>query len=81
MLGKRSTDPTPATRFRSDRISSVNGQYFFSTREGTLEGPYFTRFDAERKSTRISAGCANRRKSTRRVPAETIQALNLFPGG
>ncbi len=38
MLGKRSTDPTPATRFRSDRISSVNGQYFFSTREGTLEG-------------------------------------------
>ena len=46
MLGKRSTDPVPATRFRSDRISSVNGQYFFSTREGTLEGPYFTRFDA-----------------------------------
>ena len=44
MLGKRSTDPTPATRFRSDRISSVNGQYFFSTREGALEGPYFTRF-------------------------------------
>ncbi|HBN9704553.1 TPA: hypothetical protein L3939_004304 [Pseudomonas aeruginosa] len=49
MLGKRSTDPTPATRFRSDRISSVNGQYFFSTREGPLEGPYFTRFDAERE--------------------------------
>lgn len=49
MLGKRSTDPTPATRFRSDRISSVNEQYFFSTREGTLEGPYFTRFDAERE--------------------------------
>ncbi|WP_240458366.1 DUF6316 family protein, partial [Pseudomonas aeruginosa] len=42
MLGKRSTDPVPATRFRSDRISSVNGQYFFSTREGTLEGPYFS---------------------------------------
>ncbi len=81
MLGKRSTDPTPATRFRSDRISSVNGQYFFSTREGTLEGPYFTRFARSGKSTRISAGCANRRKSTRRVPAETIQALNLFPGG
>ena len=81
MLGKRSTDPTSATRFRSDRISSVNGQYFFSTREGTLEGPYFTCFDAERESTRISARCANRRKSTRRVPAETVQALNLFPGG
>ncbi|WP_280519216.1 DUF6316 family protein, partial [Pseudomonas aeruginosa] len=25
------------------------GQYFFSTREGTLEGPYFTRYDAERE--------------------------------
>lgn len=49
MLGKRSTDPVPATRFRSDRISSVNGQYFFSTREGPLEGPYFTCFDAERE--------------------------------
>ncbi|RNF55448.1 hypothetical protein EFK68_23490 [Pseudomonas aeruginosa] len=30
-------------------MSSVNGQYFFSTREGPLEGPYFTRFDAERE--------------------------------
>lgn len=81
MLGKRSTDPTPATRFRSDRISSVNGQYFFSTREGTLEGPISPVSTRSGKSTRISAGCANRRKSTRRVPAETIQALNLFPGG
>lgn len=53
MLGKRSTDPTPATRFRSDRISSVNGQYFFSTREGTLEGPYFTRFDAGAGNRRV----------------------------
>ncbi|HBN8234741.1 TPA: hypothetical protein L3677_004038 [Pseudomonas aeruginosa] len=49
MLGKRATDPAPATYFRSERISSVNGQYFFSTREGTLEGPYFTRYDAERE--------------------------------
>ncbi|MFU3618787.1 DUF6316 family protein [Pseudomonas paraeruginosa] len=49
MLGKRATDPAPATHFRSERISSVNGQYFFSTREGTLEGPYFTRYDAERE--------------------------------
>ena len=42
-------DPAPATHFRSERISSVNGQYFFSTREGSLEGPYFTRTDAERE--------------------------------
>ncbi|MCP1651149.1 DUF6316 family protein [Pseudomonas sp. GD04087] len=49
MLGQRVDDGQAATHYRSDRISSVNGQYFFSTREGTLEGPYFTRFDAERE--------------------------------
>jgi hypothetical protein len=49
MLGQRVDDGHAATHYRSDRISSVNGQYFFSTREGTLEGPYFTRFDAERE--------------------------------
>ena len=49
MLGQRVDDSQAATNYRSDRISAVNGQYFFSTREGTLEGPYFTRFDAERE--------------------------------
>ncbi|MCE4069996.1 MULTISPECIES: DUF6316 family protein [Pseudomonas] len=49
MLGQRVDDSQAATHYRSDRISAVNGQYFFSTREGTLEGPYFTRFDAERE--------------------------------
>lgn len=49
MLGKRNSDGAASTHYRSDRISSVNGQYFFSTREGTLEGPFFTRFDAERE--------------------------------
>ena len=49
MFGQRADDAQAATHYRSDRISSVNGQYFFSTREGTLEGPYFTRCDAERE--------------------------------
>ena len=70
MLGKRSTDPVPATRFRSDRISSVNGQYFFSTREGTLEGPYFTRFDAERE---IDAYIRRMRQSAEFPAAETFK--------
>ncbi|OEC46056.1 hypothetical protein A7D27_04390 [Pseudomonas sp. 1D4] len=51
MYGQRSEDAGPSTHYRSDRISSVNGQYFFATREGTLEGPYFTRADAEREIT------------------------------
>lgn len=49
MFGQRHSDNSPGTHYRSDRISSINGQYFFSTREGTLEGPFFTRFDAERE--------------------------------
>jgi len=48
MFAQRAIDPTPATRYRSDRVTLVNGQFFFSTREGTLEGPYFKRSDAER---------------------------------
>ncbi|MDD0843143.1 DUF6316 family protein [Pseudomonas sp. Gutcm_11s] len=49
MFGQRIIDPNPGTHYRSERVSAVNGQYFFSTREGTLEGPYFTRVDAERE--------------------------------
>lgn len=49
MFGQRTIDPSPGTHYRSERVSAVNGQYFFATREGTLEGPYFTRIDAERE--------------------------------
>lgn len=49
MFGQRAADPQPSTHYRSERVSAVNGQYFFSTREGTLEGPYFTRVDAQRE--------------------------------
>lgn len=52
MLGQRSIDPQQGNHYRSDRICAVNGQYFFSTREGTLEGPYFTRVDAEHQINR-----------------------------
>ncbi len=49
MFGQRTVDAAASTHYRSDRVSAVNGQYFFATREGTLEGPYFTRADAERE--------------------------------
>ena len=49
MFGQRNIDPTPGTHYRSERDSAVNRQYFFATREGTLEGPFFTRVDAERE--------------------------------
>lgn len=49
MFGQRRVDPSPGTHYRSERVSAVNGQYFFSTREGSFEGPFFTRVDAERE--------------------------------
>lgn len=52
MFVKRQLDSAPATHYRSDRVSTVGGQYFFATREGTLEGPYFTRFDAQQAASR-----------------------------
>lgn len=50
MLSKREQDPQTAVHFRSDRVSRVNGMYFFSTRENTLEGPFFSKEDAERET-------------------------------
>lgn len=43
----RSSDPCNGTHFRSDRISCENGVFYFTTREGTLEGPYRSRQQAE----------------------------------
>lgn len=51
MLSKREQDPeTTSAQFRSDRVSVVNGLYFFSTRENTLEGPFYNKQDAERET-------------------------------
>ncbi|MGX9105107.1 DUF6316 family protein, partial [Escherichia coli] len=52
MFGQRDIDPQPGTHYRSSRLSAVNGQYFFATREGTLEGPFISRHDAEQSITR-----------------------------
>jgi hypothetical protein len=49
MFGQRKIDPAAGTHYRCERVSAVNGQYFFSTREGSLEGPYFTRVDTQRE--------------------------------
>ncbi|WP_371924901.1 DUF6316 family protein [Pseudomonas sp. R5(2019)] len=38
MYGKRAQDPRPTTHFRSDRISLINGLFYFSTRETPLRG-------------------------------------------
>ncbi len=50
MLGKREQDPDATVHFRADRVSYINGVYFFSTRENTLEGPFPTRDEAVREA-------------------------------
>ncbi|MFZ5722898.1 MAG: DUF6316 family protein [Pseudomonadota bacterium] len=46
---KRSGEESTRKFFRSDRISVSNGKFFFSSREGTLEGPFSSREEAERE--------------------------------
>lgn len=52
---QRAQDTRQTTYFRSERVSTINGHFFFSTREGTLEGPYFSRDEAERQVPRYIA--------------------------
>lgn len=43
----RSNDDRDLLHFRSDRVVQENGRFYFSTREGTLEGPFHSRDQAE----------------------------------
>ncbi|HYQ40266.1 MAG TPA: DUF6316 family protein [Pseudomonas sp.] len=47
MYQKRQSDQATTIHFRTHRVGTVNGQYFFATREGTLEGPFLTRQAAQ----------------------------------
>lgn len=44
---KRAGEENTRKHFRSGRVSVVNGKFFFSTREGTLEGPFTSEREAE----------------------------------
>lgn len=49
MSEKRVGEESTRKYFRSDRISVSNGKFYFTTREGTLEGPFSSRDEAERE--------------------------------
>ncbi|MBC3362608.1 hypothetical protein HU806_05810 [Pseudomonas sp. SWRI154] len=50
MPGTRAQDTDASkTIFRSDRICRINGEFYFSTREATLEGPFNSREEAEQE--------------------------------
>lgn len=46
---RRRTDPPSArSHFRSNRLLEDSGRWYFSTREGTLEGPFEDRISAQK---------------------------------
>ncbi len=45
----RRGDAKPYSAFRADRFFKDGGKWYFCTREGTLEGPYELRSEAECK--------------------------------
>lgn len=67
MYARRQHDPAPATHYRSERICTVNGQYFFATRENTLEGPFFSRDDAQQAIGRYLELFCSRNKRARQT--------------
>ena len=47
MEQQRKTDKDIYSKYRPSRFCKDGGQWYFATREGTLEGPYQARTDAE----------------------------------
>ena len=49
MTDKRSDDAESKTFFRSERITQHAGQWFFTTREGTIQGPFESKAEARKE--------------------------------
>lgn len=45
----RSEDQEDKARFRTDRFFCQDGQWYFTTRENTIKGPYSSREDAQQE--------------------------------
>jgi len=46
-MSMRQSDSVDRLHFRSERVSCENGLFYFTTREGSQEGPYRTHQQAE----------------------------------
>ena len=49
MSDKRRGDTEAQTRFRPSRLFKDGGQWYFLTREGTMEGPFERRSESENR--------------------------------
>ena len=52
MAEKRKNDVNPRSHFRTERMFMEGGQWYFHTREGTIEGPFRDMVEA---STRLDS--------------------------
>ena len=48
-MDNRKGDKEQRSRFRSNRFFKNDGKWYFSTREGTIEGPFWDQKEAENK--------------------------------
>jgi len=51
MIDRRINDSGAYTKFRPSRFSKDGGKWYFATREGTMEGPFELKSDAEARLT------------------------------
>ncbi len=49
MSDRRETDGDAYSKYRPSRFVKEGGEWYFSTREGTLEGPFELKTDAEER--------------------------------
>jgi hypothetical protein len=49
MVDKREDDLKPYTKFRTSRFVKESGGWYFLTREGSQEGPFERKIDAENR--------------------------------
>ena len=49
MVDKREDDLKPCTQFRTSRFIQESREWYFLTREGSLEGPFERKIDAENR--------------------------------
>ena len=51
MYDRRVNDSDAYSKFRPSRFNKEGGKWYFSTREGTMEGPFELKSDAEARLT------------------------------
>ena len=82
MTGMREGDSKPGFKFRSNRFFKDAGKWYFRTREGSTQGPFKLRCDAERsleshlrifKDLQLSMDNSDFYSSTRKLALVPVQ--------